>query len=1015
MSLAGRTMSMTSHLIHGLWLKQSGLHLWIEQIDGHKIVTGDAVPAGVFPPNLDGLIRGKRFRHRVDATLMTPKGREVRLGIPTLAFSPEDAVQVLAQVVAIDAVSASKSQHMAVAPDLMWLAHMATGLRRFIQAGRVTVKLSYQDSKWYPMWQLAGGLGERGWIAQMVGAAPGVLVRNGGSSVAEDMAEELTHWITNSLLRDFYETTRAAPWHEFSSALVESKPLRRGTASLVAALNKWRDSISAVDLQLVIVVEEPTNEQPWPIRLTVRSGTDAPVPVRLGQFDAATRARLNNLHREVILTCPLFDADRPAPSGPAVGDWDVSFSTDELVTFIGTYLPKLRKRGFIVMLPRSWSQLETTAQIKVHSTADTTGKPKLGLDEIVAFDWHISVGDMKLTDAEMAQLVAAKSGLIKLRGNWVLADSATIGRINEYMDMLKESSIKRLKAELKTVEMQLELAQQRGEKTTALRLERNRLREALKTDTPKQAALKDLRELNLKSGDAPAVSVDADAWYLSLIGHELTAELPAPTRIELPATVHATLREYQRRGVDWLYWMSQQNLGVILADDMGLGKTLQFLALEAVERAEKPRAASLVVVPTTVVGNWEKEAKKFVPSLKVLVHHGAGRLVGDRLARALVQHDLVITSYGTITRDLKDFSQITWHRVCLDEAQQIKNAQTKTAKAVRALPAAHRLALTGTPVENRLLELRSILDFCNPGILGSASFFKNHFAKAIEESEDEVKIEQLRNLTAPFILRRLKTDPAISPDLPDKMETVLTVTMSPEQAALYTAFVQDVTSQIADSQGIGRKGIVLASLTKIKQICNHPAHFLADGSEITLKGRHRSGKVEKLMELLTDARLDKQKVLIFTQYKAFGDLLQPYISEFYGEEIPFLNGAVSKKNRDLMVESFQSDSGAPAMILSLKAGGTGLNLTNANVVIHLDRWWNPAVENQATDRAYRIGQDKDVYVYKLITAGTLEEQIHEIITGKLKLAGTMVAQGEGWLTELSDEQLATLLTYREQN
>lgn len=246
------------------------------------------------------------------------------------------------------------------------------------------------------------------------------------------------------------------------------------------------------------------------------------------------------------------------------------------------------------------------------------------------------------------------------------------------------------------------------------------------------------------------------------------------------------------------------------------------------------------------------------------------------------------------------------------------------------------------------------------------------------------------------------------------METVITVTMPPEQAALYKAFVEDITTKLSQSSGIGRKGIVLASLTKIKQICNHPAHFLADGSALTIKGKHRSGKVEKLMALLTEARLENQKVLIFTQYKAFGDLLQPYIAEFYGETIPFLNGTVSKKRRDQMVESFQSDSGAPAMILSLKAGGTGLNLTNANVVIHMDRWWNPAVENQATDRAYRIGQDKDVFVYKLITAGTLEEQIHEIITGKLKLANTMVAQGEGWLTELSDEELATLLNYREQ-
>ena len=271
----------------------------------------------------------------------------------------------------------------------------------------------------------------------------------------------------------------------------------------------------------------------------------------------------------------------------------------------------------------------------------------------------------------------------------------------------------------------------------------------------------------------------------------------------------------------------------------------------------------------------------------------------------------------------------------------------------------------------------------------------------------------MRNLTAPFILRRLKSDPAIIGDFPEKTETVITVDLTKEQAALYTAYVNDLTTQLEQAEGIGRRGLVLASLTKIKQICNHPAHFLGDGSPMLRGTHHRSGKVEELMQIVENARDHGEKVLIFTQYKAFGDMLTPYLSDYYGQKIPFLHGGVSKSGRDIMVQQFQAPDGAPAMVLSLKAGGTGLNLTAANIVVHMDRWWNPAVENQATDRAYRIGQDKNVFVYKLITAGTVEERIHDIISGKSELAAAMIAQGEGWLTELSDAELATLLSYRE--
>lgn len=454
-------------------------------------------------------------------------------------------------------------------------------------------------------------------------------------------------------------------------------------------------------------------------------------------------------------------------------------------------------------------------------------------------------------------------------------------------------------------------------------------------------------------------------------------------------------------------------MGAVLADDMGLGKTLQLLAMLAVEHdREETTGPTLVVAPTSVVGNWAREAGRFTPELSVLVHHGTERLHGEELSEAIENTDLMITSYGVVGRDHKELSGIDWDHVVLDEAQAIKNSTTQAAKSVRALRSRHRIALTGTPIENRLSEMRSILDFVNPGVLGSTSFFRNHFAKAIERDQDEEMADRLRRLTAPFILRRLKTDTSIIDDLPEKSEQILTVQMTAEQAALYKALTDSVQRQLAEREGIARRGLVLATITRIKQICNHPAHYLGDGSPVTLRGRHRSGKVAELMQLIDVAIETDQRMLIFTQYKAFGDIIKPYLSERLGEDVPFLHGGVTKTARDQMVDRFQADGGPLAMILSLKAGGTGLNLTAASMVVHMDRWWNPAVENQATDRAFRIGQNRNVAVYKMITAGTLEESIQDILDGKTELAGAVVGEGEGWITELDPEQLAQLMSYR---
>lgn len=1028
---------MPSFLLHGLWTT-SGLHLWLEQVEGHRVVLPSSVPEELFPPAARSLLDDRAYRHRLQVELRTPRGKKVSLRIPTAAYAPEQAVEVLNQLSFLlhPGAAATKRQRASIAPDLMWLIQMNAGLSRFVQAGRVVPKLVFEDGQWWPHWQLASGLGERGWLAEMIAAAPGILTAN--HKGIEEIADHLVHWIAADLLQDLATSTRPYPWHDFADSLMNSTPLRRGGPTLLRAMNDWKESITAVDLQMVFIVEEPPREDElaetsgdpedatWPVRVQVRSGTDAPLPIRAEELDRGSVEKLRAAQRQAIAITDLLDPDirtrHAERHEERNGDWDVHLSTSEIVDFIGTAVPKLQDVGYTVMLPKAWSAYETKARLETTEVSDPAAgatQRHFGLDQLVEYNWRMSVGDIELTDDEMTELVRSKSGLIKLRGEWVRADTSALNRITSYMEELAATSRKRRRKELEKAAALAERArvlEQPGWEALVADVERRRAEfnaEHAGQEGFGEVTLAELRQMALESMAQDPVEFTGSTWHTALLGGPEALSTQAPQRIEIPDTVHADLRDYQRRGVDWLYWMSRNNLGAVLADDMGLGKTLQLLALLAVEhdRAEST-GPTLVVAPTSVVGNWAKEAARFVPGLRVIVQHGSDRLHGEELAESVAGADLVVTSYGVVGRDFHELGQIPWDRVVLDEAQAIKNSSTRASKAVRSLPSRHRIALTGTPVENHLSEMRSILDFCNPGVLGSASFFRNHFAKAIEREHDEQMTERLRLLTAPFILRRLKTDPTIIDDLPEKNEEIITVEMTTEQAALYTALVQDVQARLAERRGMARRGLVLATITRIKQICNHPAQYLGDGSPVTIRGRHRSGKVDKLMMLVDEAIETDQRMLIFTQYKAFGDILVPYLSERLGEQVPFLHGGVTKTKRDQMVAAFQEAGGPRAMILSLKAGGTGLNLTAASMVVHMDRWWNPAVENQATDRAFRIGQQRDVAVYKMITAGTLEESIQDILDGKTELAGAVIGEGEGWITELSPEQLAQLMSYR---
>jgi SNF2 family DNA or RNA helicase len=468
-----------------------------------------------------------------------------------------------------------------------------------------------------------------------------------------------------------------------------------------------------------------------------------------------------------------------------------------------------------------------------------------------------------------------------------------------------------------------------------------------------------------------------------------------------PPGFMATLRPYQRRGLGWLQFLHRLGLGGCLADDMGLGKTPTTLA----HLAALP-GPHLVICPLSVVRNWEAESARFTPLLRVAVHHGTGRSDATTFANVVAQHDIVITTYAVAARDIEILKAVQWTTAVLDEAQAIKNPETRTAKALRTLPAQQHIALTGTPVENRLSELWSIMSMVTPGLLGNFTQFRRRFSTPIERNHDAAAAAALRQLTGPFLLRRTKADKSLVPDLPDKVEQLAWASLTREQASMYQGVVDQLLADAQQATGMRRRGLVLAALTRLKQICNHPAHALGDGSRLG----GRSGKLTRFDELITDLLDAEEQALVFTQFRQMGLLLQQHLHERFSLSVPFLHGGVTKTGRDKMVDQFQAGATSPLLLVSLKAGGTGLNLTAASHVVHYDRWWNPAVEDQATDRAWRIGQTRSVFVHKLVCQGTIEERVDAMINDKRALAASVIGTtGETWLSELSTDELRDMI------
>ncbi|MCC7464706.1 MAG: DEAD/DEAH box helicase family protein [Saprospiraceae bacterium] len=617
-------------------------------------------------------------------------------------------------------------------------------------------------------------------------------------------------------------------------------------------------------------------------------------------------------------------------------------------------LPIIRLLGIRVLLPKELQKIFRPAMSMSLSAANKgkiSGTGLLSFANMIDFEWQVALGDQQLSPDEFAKLVKNMRGIVRLADGFVFLEEQEIASLMK------------------------------------------KIQQAPRPSGPKllQVAL---------SGEYQGMQV-----RLTESARALIAELLRPDSAPLPSGLQAQLRPYQVRGYEWLYKNTRLGLGSLIADDMGLGKTLQVIATLLRLKEEGTlgeNRQALVVVPTTLLTNWTREITRFAPGLQAQVYHGAARV------RTLPKEaDVILTTYGMLRSDAALFQKPQWQMLVLDEAQNIKNLNTVQTKEVKKLKASVRIAMTGTPVENRLSEYYSLFDFTNHGYLGPLKTFTEEFAKPIELERNHAVLSNFQRATAPFLLRRVKTDKSIISDLPDKVETNQYCFLSKEQAALYQNVVDTSLKAIsdADKDSIQRQGLVLKMLTALKQICNHPAHYLkkkeADPAH--------SGKAQRLLDIMGEILETGEKTLIFTQYREMGDLLIPMLQEHLGVEAAFLHGGVSRAARDKMVEDFQQRPTARVLLLSLKAGGTGLNLTAASNVIHYDLWWNPAVEAQATDRAYRIGQHRNVQVHRFITQSTFEERINTMIQSKKELANLAVTAGEKWVGDLSDKELKELV------
>ncbi|MGD1906081.1 MAG: DEAD/DEAH box helicase [Leptolyngbyaceae cyanobacterium] len=759
------------------------------------------------------------------------------------------------------------------------------------------------------------------------------------------------------------------------------------SARLRDALNTWTAPLQAHDASIsdrfrfcVVLTPPAEGTEDWRLVYHLQSRDNAdcliaastlwqyPVDqavIQGQEIVAPQETLLAGLGRAARLCDPIRDSlQQESPS-------DCPLDPAQTYVFLKTTAARLKDGGFGVILPPGLNPQNQDGNsrlgIRLEAAApDRKQRQRLGLKSFLNVQWELSLAGKTISQKDFERLVALETPLVEMGGQWVELRPQDIRAAREFF--------------------------QRRQEPISLNVE-----DALRMSTGDTQVIDKL----------PVVSFEASGVLEDLIktltqGNQTLEPLADPPGFE------GHLRPYQARGVSWLSFLEQWGLGACLADDMGLGKTIQLIAfLLHLKQRDLLDGPTLLVCPTSVLSNWEREIHKFAPDLTVMMHHGEKRPHKAVFARKAKSVTVVLTSYALAQRELKDLERVAWQGLVLDEAQNIKNPDAKQSKAVRQIEAQFRIALTGTPVENRLSELWGVMDFLNPGYLGPKNFFQRRFATPIERYGDTASLKTLRSLVQPFILRRLKTDRTIIQDLPEKQEMTVFCGLSGEQAQLYQDAVEQSLREIEASDGVQRRGMILGLLTRLKQLCNHPVQFL---KEETAVQPNRSGKLQRFDAMVEELLDEGDRALIFTQFAEWGKLLQAHLIDTFKQETLFLYGSTSKAKREEMVDRFQQDPNGPRLfILSLKAGGVGLNLTRANHVFHFDRWWNPAVENQATDRAFRIGQTRNVQVHKFVCTGTLEERIHDMIESKKTLSEQVVGAGEKWLTELDTDQLRNLL------
>ncbi|GHD20057.1 helicase HelZ [Nocardiopsis kunsanensis] len=731
-------------------------------------------------------------------------------------------------------------------------------------------------------------------------------------------------------------------------------------------LRRWRSRVrGAGRAELLFLLREPEDEGPqvWSVEFWVRSAAEPGLRLPLEQVWSGEGAAWLPENTAATVSADLRAAARYYPALGRVADQagptHLSLRTEGAEEFVHRYAPRLSAAGLAVVLPDWAGRRSLGLRMTVSEGQGRRRKGGVGPDDLVGVSFEALLGgdDEPLDRAELeelAELARLKRSLVRVRGRWSEMDP---GQVEDLLAAMRR--------------------QRRIRREQALRM-----------------------AVGAEQAPLPVAEVVADGPLGQLLDGGARAELRP---MGAPPGFSGTLRPYQDRGASWLRFMGELGLGAVLADDMGLGKTVQLLALLTDERAEGTAAGpTLLVCPVSLVGNWRREAERFAPGLRVHVQHGPDRPSGNALARLAGSCDLVVTTYGVVARDGEELAALPWYRVVCDEAQALKNHGTRQARAVRSLPASTRIALTGTPVENNLDELWSVMDFANPGLLGDAADFRRAMGERAEAEQGEGEHTDLvRRLTGPFVLRRLKTDRSIISDLPEKHLVRTWCTLTSEQASLYKAVVDEMARRLEEADERERKGLILTTMARLKAVCNHPAQFLGDGSALA----GRSGKVDRLEAVLGEVAAQGDKALCFTQYARFGERLVPYLRSRLGVPVLWLHGGTPRAEREAMVERFQNAAGPAVFVLSLKAAGTGLNLTAANHVVHVDRWWNPAVENQATDRAFRIGQRRDVQVRTMVCVGTLEERVEEMMERKSALAEGVVATGEERLAQLSVSEL----------